>query len=587
MSSSISTKSLPEIPMSQTKRVSPSQNDTTRRVKRSKNLRNWFCYQCGHGPMNSKIDAACTGCGNRRCSFCSEERVPIKKKLGHDISPPQNREPSRCAALPATSSQVPHSNSKSATRAATPLDNTENGISNLGLTSLSPVPYLLQQTRVLGTGTITATSTQSESPSRQTNILASERWHGGGCEHDLVQVHVHGDIHDLFLSTGATSTEDTGSRLPNGLPQLVSDSGVDYSIHPRNETAGSSLGTLQKTQSHQVEQVIPISASATNSERQSIQEHTIPIVPGEIVLDSLLRECSAFSVDASIQLSPDSEGQNNSIEPALLWGLDDDYTIPLLQPQLPLIDYELPEPPPSSATSPNFPNISKGDRAVKGASRNYDCCEPGGSQRLACLFYKHDPRQYVDCMLKSFNTIGHLRQHLNQSHKLGPNHCTSCWRTFNTVDSLSNHNTTQCVPTGGVPVDDLPVFPRMRSPPDKKWFWGWKKLFGEAAAPPKCPYFHPLEDLTAQFQAGEPDPSNPKCLGGDWIGIKESSSYPSYVEEASLSTSPDWQFVDDEKLLNITDGIAGLLPEDLSMSSSYPSTNLSPSTQSWDFDFET
>lgn len=68
--------------------------------------------------------------------------------------------------------------------------------------------------------------------------------------------------------------------------------------------------------------------------------------------------------------------------------------------------------------------------------------------------------------------------------------------------------------------------------------------------------------------------------------MTESSSYPSYAEEASLSTSPDWQFVDGEKLLSIMDGIAGLLPEDLSMSSSYPSTNVSPSTQLWDFDFE-
>ncbi|KAH8159749.1 hypothetical protein CIB48_g8509 [Xylaria polymorpha] len=204
--------------------------------------------------------------------FCSEERVRTKEKSAHDISPPQNREPSRCAALPATSSHVPHSNS---TRAATPFDNTGNGKSNLGLTNLSTVPYLLQQTPVLGTGTITATSTQSESPSRQTNILASEQWHGGGCEYDLVQVHAHGDIYDLFFSTGATSTESTGSRLSNGLSRLASDSGVDCYIHPSNETADSSLGTLQNTQSHQVERTLPIGASATNSERQSVQEQVV------------------------------------------------------------------------------------------------------------------------------------------------------------------------------------------------------------------------------------------------------------------------------------------------------------------------
>ncbi|KAI8948922.1 hypothetical protein F4801DRAFT_555219 [Xylaria longipes] len=480
-----------------------------------------------------------------------------------------------------TASHVPHGSSS---RAATPFDNAGSEISNFGLTSLSPVPYPPQQTHVLGTRNITSTCTQSEEPSQQTNIFASER---GGYGNGLVQVHVHGAIHNPLSSAGVTSCDDTRSRLPNGSPQLVSDTDVDYSIHLTSETTGSTVGALQSIQSRQVEHVaVVVDASAPNAEGQSTQGCATPIFAGGITSDELLSVWPAFSEDVSMQLSTDLESQSHSIGPALSWVFNNDYTVPL-QPQLPLIDYHPPEPPPSSIKSLNILKPPKNGRVTKGPSRLYECCESGGSQRFACLFYKHDPRLHMGCMSKSFTNIGHLRQHLDKSHKLGPNHCTSCWKIFDTADKLTNHTTTtQCTPIGGLPVDCLPSFPKMRMPADKKWYWGWKKLFGEAAALPQCPFFHPWEDLKAQFRAESLSPSQSNCPGRDLEEENRKSSYTSQAEKAPLSTSLDWQFIHDETLINITEGIAGLLPEDLSMSSSYPSMSMSPSTQSGDFDLD-
>ncbi|KAI1757067.1 hypothetical protein F4782DRAFT_525834 [Xylaria castorea] len=548
--------------MTQIKRVNPCHNGTTSRVKRPTHRRVWYCYECGLGPFNAAIDAGCASCGNQRCSFSPEEWVPVVEKSVHDISPPQDQELSCRAALPMTASHVPHGNSGSSVsrRAATPSDNARSEISNFGLASLSSVPYPLQQARILGTKNITSTSTQPETPSQQTKKFTSVQRHVGGCENELVQVHVQGAIHDPLLSTGAANDDDTRCRLSNGSPQLVSDMDVDYPIHPTGETTGYTVGALQSIQSHQVEHAaVAIDASAPNAEGQSIQGWPMPMFPVGINSDTILSVWPTSSEDVSIQPLADLESQNHPIG-SLPWDFDYDYTVPL-QPQLPLIDYHPPEPPPSNIKSLDILRPPKNGRVTKEASRHYECCEPGGSQRLACLFYKYDPRLHMGCMSKSFINIGHLRQHLDKSHKLGPNHCMSCWKIFDTADKLANHTTTQCIPIGGLPVDALPGFPKIRLPPDKKWYWGWRKLFGEAVAPPQCPFFHPWEDLKAQFRRERPSSSPPEEENG-------SSSYASHAVEASLSMSIDWHCIDDENLLDITEGITELLPEDLRMSMS-------------------
>ncbi|KAI0466485.1 hypothetical protein F4859DRAFT_526757 [Xylaria cf. heliscus] len=565
--------------MSQTKRRSPRHDDPTPRVKRSKHRRVCDCHECGHGPFNAVLDAGCAICRNRRCGFCAVEWVPVEEEPVDDISPPpQTQQPSRRAALPIAASHVPHS-SNSNCRASTPFNNTVSELSNFGLTSFSPITDLLQHDHVIGTGT----SAQSESSSQQANTSASEQWRVASYENNLVQVHVHGDIHDPLSSAGATSSEDTRSRLPNGFSHPISNPAVNYALHPASETAGSSLGALQSSQSDQVEHTIPISASATDAEGQFIQGRTIPIYTCGITSDALLPGCSTFLTDASFQFSTDSDGPGHAIRSVIPWGFEEDFTISIpVQP--PPIDNEPPELSPSSVSSLDIPKPSQSGRTINGDSIQCDSCKPGESRLLACPFYKYDRRLHMKCMLKGFDTIGHLNQHLKKKHKLGTIHCTSCWRTFDTAESLTNHNINTCVPTGGVPVDDLPGFTKIRLPADKKWLWAWKKLFGDA--PPQCPFSHPSEDLKPLPKDNSNAPKS-QCLEADWIGVDGSPSFPN-TEEASLSTSPDWQFVvEDEQLRSITNGIAELLPEDLNLSSSFPSTDMSPSTQSWeDLDIE-
>ncbi|KAI1734507.1 hypothetical protein F4680DRAFT_470889 [Xylaria scruposa] len=450
-------------------------------------------------------------------------------------------------------------------------------MSELGLTGLSSVPYPLQQACILGTRKITNASTQSETPSQQTDKFPSVQWHVGGCENELVQVHIQGAIHDPLPSAGATSDDDTRSRLSNGSPQLVSNMDIDYSIHP---ATGYPVGTLQNIQSHQVEHVaVAIDASAPNAEGQSLQGCVMPMFPVGITSNAVLPARPTSLEDVLMQIPTDLESQIHSTG-SLSWGFGDDYSLPL-QPQLPLTNSRPPEPPQSSIKSLDILKLPKtGPVTTKGASKHYECCGSGGSQRLACLFYKYDPRLHMGCISKSFTSIGHLRQHLDKSHKLGPNHCRSCWKVFDTAEKLTSHtSTSQCIPIGGLPVDDLPSFPKIRLPLDKKWYWGWKKLFGEAAVPPQCPFSHPWEDLKAQILTERPSSSHSEEENGR-------SSCANHTEKASLSIPLDWHYVDEENLLEITEGIAELLPEDVSVSSSNPSTNMSPSTQSGDFDLD-
>ncbi|KAI8633310.1 hypothetical protein F5Y19DRAFT_417414 [Xylariaceae sp. FL1651] len=144
-----------------------------------------------------------------------------------------------------------------------------------------------------------------------------------------------------------------------------------------------------------------------------------------------------------------------------------------------------------------------------------------------------------------------------------------------------------CSPTGGIAVDHLPGFPKRRWPVDKKWYWGWKKLLGEAATPPECPYSHPWEDLRAHFQAQS---SNSLTLGLlDKVSLCENGtpSLSSFMASTPISKLPDQQSVDYAKLVGIMEGIAGLLPERSNPEASdYPNIGMSPSTLLQDLNFE-
>ncbi|KAK5629838.1 hypothetical protein RRF57_005553 [Xylaria bambusicola] len=209
------------------------------------------------------------------------------------------------------------------------------------------------------------------------------------------------------------------------------------------------------------------------------------------------------------------------------------------------------------------------------------CCESDGNQRLACPFYKYYPQRHWKCLRSGFDSIGHLRQHLKDKHKLGSIHCSLCWLTFDTAMSLASHAQDCKLPTGGVPVNKLPAFPRTRLSKEKKWRWCCKKLFGEGAALQLCPFFHPEQDFGAQVQARNPG------LPHQLIRKEFRNERPNYIdfaeeEECSNSSkSPDWYFAGDDNLLNIAGHITNRLPNDLSWSS-----DASPPDSLWNLGFE-
>ncbi|KAI3319425.1 hypothetical protein HD806DRAFT_548020 [Xylariaceae sp. AK1471] len=499
-------------------------------------IRVWYCCECGFGPWNLALHTGCASCGKQQCKFCSEEWVPLEEK-SFDISTARNQEP-HLEALP--TSNIPHSSS----RAAIPFVNTGSATFDFGLTS-SPLPPLLHQSHVTGT--------QSETQSCE---AASEVQNVRECENDLVPVPIYEPFHDQSWPIRATN-DNTRSLLARGSPQhpdpvselanqFISDSGLDHPVQYAGEAAGLNVESFS---SHQVEPTIriqhrpvaidiAINASAVehsvpNSDNQSGQACSIPVSSGT-ASDAGLSEWLELPTDVSRHTTflADSQIQSFSIGPtALQWSPDDDNAAPSRPPLSP-VDYGPLEAPASTVKSVDNLKPTQNDKATKRASRHYECCGSDGNQRFACLFYKFDPIRHFHCAFKSFDSIGHLRPHLDKSHRLGPNHCKSCWQTFNTADSLINHLTTQdCRPTGGISVDDLPGFPRIRWPMDEKWYWGWKKLFGEAAALPQCPFYHPMDDLlSAQLRAQNPEPSELECIRRDGPGKDGSPSYPSFAD---------------------------------------------------------
>ncbi|KAI1418485.1 hypothetical protein F5Y13DRAFT_196290 [Hypoxylon sp. FL1857] len=141
--------------------------------------------------------------------------------------------------------------------------------------------------------------------------------------------------------------------------------------------------------------------------------------------------------------------------------------------------------------------VDRKDRHTNGSTEACESCssatESDRAKPLACLFYKRNPDLYSACIFKDFKTISALRQHLNKDHKLRPYHCTSCWDSFHDNMSLKRH--TNCQPTSGIPVDQLPMIYKGRDNSIMKWNWIWKRLFGKETPLPKCPYAHPMQDM--------------------------------------------------------------------------------------------
>ncbi|KAI0512487.1 hypothetical protein F5B22DRAFT_304790 [Xylaria bambusicola] len=530
--------------MSQKKRVSSRHNDTTRRRKLSPHLQVWFCYECQFGPMNDALDEICVNCGKRRCSRSKAEWVPVGGKPLLDIPVPGFQQ---YEALPKASHVIPHNYYDCSHRAATPLDHAGSAISSNEL-AFSPLP--LNQPYLVGTGTSIGTSTQSETSTQQSSDLALGKWNLGL---GLVPIPFHEPFHGS-LSSAEVAYNDARPHLPTNSPQIPSPLCQLTTVQHASKASCS----VVDTQYHSVEskgelkrKYVDSATTATGSRDQTAaQIYTVPILPDGTISGSFSTEWSEIPDNTSIR----SRGGCPALSHI---------------------------PSPSTKSKKSISSSSEQRLTAKGVSRHHECCKSDGTQRLACPFYKYDPKRYFACVLKGFDSVGHLGQHLKNKHKLGPIHCNLCWLTFDTAMSLAHHAQYCKLPTGGVPVNRLPVFPRMRLSREKKWYWGWKKLFGEGAAPPPCPFSHPEQDFGSQVQAQNPGLPN-QLIRREFMN--ERPSYVNFTEEeecSNSSKSPDRRFAEDDNLLTMAEHITNRLPNNFSLFS-----DTSPPDSMWNLGFE-
>ncbi|KAF7527834.1 hypothetical protein G7054_g10352 [Neopestalotiopsis clavispora] len=129
---------------------------------------------------------------------------------------------------------------------------------------------------------------------------------------------------------------------------------------------------------------------------------------------------------------------------------------------------------------------SRDAKRVKPSNSHNSISASESKSGLACHFYKLNPKQHHACTNWQCDEIRVVKQHLLQSHKLGPIHCRYCWISFADEEDVILHD---CTPTGGKSVDDLKSqrVPSTLSRWDQ-WYWIWKILFPNFQKP-KTPYY--------------------------------------------------------------------------------------------------
>ncbi|KAI1368672.1 hypothetical protein F5Y08DRAFT_354597 [Xylaria arbuscula] len=443
--------------MSQKKRAGSRHNDTTGRKKLLHLYKEiWYCYDCGDGPYSCKYHLNCANCGKQRCSLSTVEVVQINEESPPNISVPHYQGPE--ALLQATH-VVPNDYYDWGNRAATPLDNDGSAISNAGL-AFSPL--------LIGTDANIGATALSETPTRQSSQLSLERW---DADTVLAAAHHHGPFLDLLSSTEVAQNGARPDLLISSLRVSDPPTQINSPLDPGHvdflqqaiEPTRFAVRALQHSQHPSLEFESPLESNnvsiddgidAIGSTAQAAQTCTSPILPEGTTSCPLSFEHPGVPKVTSISVS---------LEPGIPRAYGNVYA--------------------ASESSGSAPKLKKTTRpshkqrlVSKGQSQHISSgCKFGGTpQRLACPFYKYDPGTYFSCGPRSFDTVGHLKQHLKKNHKL----------------------------------DKLPKLPRTRVPVEKKWHWVWNKIFGEGAPPPPCPYSHPVQDIQDQYQVQSPELSS-------------------------------------------------------------------------------
>jgi hypothetical protein len=146
---------------------------------------------------------------------------------------------------------------------------------------------------------------------------------------------------------------------------------------------------------------------------------------------------------------------------------------------------------------------------------------PGDSSRLACPFYKNNPRNHQDCRLYVAKNISRLKYHLKRKHT-APYRCHRCQQAFDTNHQLLEHaqKTLACEAKQrqweGVDPDQQQVLQKRTSSKGNEkdnWFEIFSLLFPHSQ-PPNSPY-HDLDSPEAHELQERP------TLKDMWVPVVE------------------------------------------------------------------
>ncbi|KAF5671977.1 hypothetical protein FCIRC_8550 [Fusarium circinatum] len=123
------------------------------------------------------------------------------------------------------------------------------------------------------------------------------------------------------------------------------------------------------------------------------------------------------------------------------------------------------------------------------------------TKKLACLFFKLDPRKYQCCAGYKITEWDRLLQHLKRQHLLEGDYCPKCREEFDGEFSAAGKNEhirqDTCVgktalETGLLLEEEYEDLNGLPGTHEEKWFKAWEKLFGEHPAP-HSPFFETVD----------------------------------------------------------------------------------------------
>ncbi|KAF5231759.1 hypothetical protein FANTH_13281 [Fusarium anthophilum] len=125
------------------------------------------------------------------------------------------------------------------------------------------------------------------------------------------------------------------------------------------------------------------------------------------------------------------------------------------------------------------------------------------TKKLACLFFKLDPRKYQCCAGYKITEWDRLLQHLKRRHLIKRDHCPKCREEFcgEFAEAEKNEHVRRdtcaektALDTGLLLQGEYEDLAGLHGTHREKWYQAWQKLFGEQTAP-YSPFFETAESM--------------------------------------------------------------------------------------------